>query len=132
MGLPSGTLWANMNAGASSPTNTGPTNNWYGSQEIIRDAYGSDTPWKVPTKVQCEELIAHCAFLSMPSGVIAVSKINGNSLYFPDGGCWCSDRYIASSQYYLEYLSVYSGGPSLRMSATPSSGSRYYPVRAVQ
>lgn len=132
MGLPSGTLWANMNAGASSPGNTGTTTNWYGSQEVIQNVYGNDTPWMVPTKVQCEELIAHCAFLSMPSGVIAVSKINGNSLYFPDGGCWCSDRYIASSQYYLEYLSVYSGGPSLRMSATPSSGSRYYPVRAVQ
>ncbi len=133
MGFPSGTKWADRNAGAASPGATGNTTSWYGSSNTLVNVYGSDSPWKVPTKAQCEELIANSTFLAMPYGVIAVSKANGNSVYFPDGGCWSSDAHYSGQYYYYDFMHIYSGMPNISMSIVSASGSSTsYPVRAVQ
>ena len=117
LGLPSGTLWANMNVGASQPMDFG---NYYAWGEVeTKDSYtkgnykygtlniGVDFDiagteydaahvnmggaWRMPTKNQFDELLENCETPKWTSqdgvtGYQLISKINGNSIFFPAAG----------------------------------------------
>ena len=119
MGLPSGTLWANMNLGANEPEEYGYYYAWgetepkttynestyeYGTTENIGNNYdiaGSQydaahiqlgNAWCMPTKAQMEELLSsdNCTWTratrNSMNGYLVTSKVNGNTLFFPDAG----------------------------------------------
>lgn len=113
LGLPSGTLWADRNIGASSPEDYGYYFAWgeTKTKEDIYDGYSytyGDDPktlpslndaatfqwgcnWCMPTKEQIEELIEKCNWKwtekNGVNGVEFSSKINDNKIFFPTAGC---------------------------------------------
>lgn len=113
LGLPSGTLWATMNVGATSPTECGnyymygmgsktydSTDTPYSgtenpldlSKDTARQTWGGD--WHMPTKTQMEELVANTTYQWIEdyqgSGVNGglFTATNGNSIFFPANGYW--------------------------------------------
>lgn len=117
LGLPSSTLWATMNVGATSPTEYG---NYYMygmgtktydstdtpydgiedpldlSKDTARQTWGGD--WHMPTKTQMQELINNTTshwvddyIESDISGYLFTAQ-NGNSLFFPAGGYYSKGR----------------------------------------
>ena len=151
LGLPSGLKWATCNVGANSPTNYG---NYYAWGEIepkdnytqencltwgqeIGDISGNPQydaaranwggTWRMPTKIEFEELIDNCTWRWM--GKLGykgyrVTGPNGNSIFLPaagnrDGtslnyagsyGCyWSSPPYESTTQraYYLDFNSYH-------------------------
>lgn len=113
LGLPSGTLWASMNVGASSETDYG---NYYMygmgsktydssdtpydgtedpldlSKDTARQVWGGD--WHMPTKTQMEELVANTTYQWVTdyngSGINGglFTAQNGESVFFPAAGDW--------------------------------------------
>lgn len=119
LGLPSGTLWATMNVGATSPTDYG---NYYMYGMGSKTYDSTDTPyagtedplaasadtatqvwggeWHMPTKTQMEELIANTTYQWVEdyqgSGVNGAlfTATNGKCVFFPAAGyCGGSGRY---------------------------------------
>lgn len=123
LGLPSGTLWATMNVGASSETDYGnyykyglgasqydnAQTNYTGTETTL--ASNADTAtqvwggqWHMPTLAQFDELIRQCDWTwGTRSGIngYIVSK-NGESIFFPAGGDWTegSQYSVGSSGFY--------------------------------
>lgn len=127
LGLPSGTLWATMNVGASSQTDYG---NYYmygmGSKtydstdtpydgtedplDLLKDTaaqeWGGD--WHMPTRTQMEELIANTTYQWVTdyngSGINGglFTATNGAVLFFPAAGRWSdgSQNSVGSFGYY--------------------------------
>jgi hypothetical protein len=110
LGLPSGTLWATMNVGASSETDYG---NYYMygmgsktydstdtpydgtedpldlSKDTARQVYGGN--WHMPTRTQMEELIANTTYeLTTINGIKGgkFTATNGNYVFLPAAGWW--------------------------------------------
>ena len=110
LGLPSGTLWACCNVGATTPegygnyyawgeTKTKSVYNWetyqYGSHwynvvnigsDIAGTSYDAATanwgaPWRMPTKAQCQELRDKCT-----SVWTTQNRVNGRKFIGPNGG----------------------------------------------
>lgn len=96
LGLTSGTLWADRNAGAE------------GIYRLGMLCYKASAPGKLPTYDQCAELINECNFTSVlvpdenniMKNFIKAEGPNGNSVYFPcvrpnademeiGAYCWC-------------------------------------------
>ena len=115
LGLPSGTLWATMNVGATGMTDYG---NYYqygkGASEYAAtsgESYydGTENPlaasadtaaqvwggqWHMPTQTQCEELTANTTYEWTTINGINGGKFtaqNGNYVFFPAGGANMSD-----------------------------------------
>lgn len=108
LGLPSGTLWADRNVGANSPTSYGglyrygaPYTKLDGSDskmsflsniidsqhDVAKVNMGDD--WLMPSKNQAEELIAYCDISKQEVNGIKVAKCvgpNGNYILLPLGG----------------------------------------------
>ncbi len=112
LGLPSGTLWADRNIGASSPEDYGyfvawgelkAKEGWYDDENYkyhdqpetlpsLNDAatfkWGCD--WCMPTEEQFKELVEKCDHKWMEingiNGVELTSKINGNRIFLPAAG----------------------------------------------
>ncbi len=112
LGLPSGTLWADRNIGASSPEDFGyfvawgelkAKEGWYDDENYkyhdqpetlpsLNDAatfkWGCD--WCMPTEEQFKELVEKCDHKWMEingiNGVELTSKINGNRIFLPAAG----------------------------------------------
>ena len=84
LGLPSGTMWATVNVGASSPTDKG--NDYYcssSSNDNIKFVHDWGKGWVLPTYSQVEELYSNCTIESDDTTYIKfVSKINSNSITF--------------------------------------------------
>ena len=121
LGLTSGTLWANMNVGASSPEDYGSYFVWGATQAypgqtssatdyelpVGRDAayvnWGSD--WRMPTANQMKELASECYIYwrtqAGKNGILFQSKKNGNSIFLPAVG------YIYSGSQYSQGTSAY-------------------------
>lgn len=115
LGLPSGTLWATMNVGATSETDYG---NYYkygsGATQYRADTslsfyHGTENPlsmsvdtakqvwggqWHMPTSGQCKELTANTTFTwenNFNGSGVSGSKFtasNGNYVFFPAAGMW--------------------------------------------
>lgn len=115
LGLPSGTLWATMNVGASLETNYG---NYYqygkGTAQYIETSSdsnysGTENPldssvdtasqvwggdWHMPTRTQMQELTANTTYAWVTdyngSGINGglFTAQNGNSVFFPAAGSW--------------------------------------------
>ena len=113
LGLPSGIKWATCNVGASSPSDYG---NYYAWGEITtKDTYTESNSvtynksfggilgnpeydaaranwggsWRLPTKVECEELKNKCTWTWMSQGGHNGYKVtgpNGNSIFLPAAG----------------------------------------------
>ena len=186
LSLPSGTLWADRNIGAKSPTDYGAYFSWgnttphypkkgendWGCEEDAFDysfnsdeykktegakcdkdldlqhdaAYmNTDGLWKTPSKEQYQELYDNCRIqrrtINGVNGLLFVSNINNNSVFFPSAGygrgtslgnrssvgCYWSRSWLSSDYGYFLYF--YSG------SVYPQDNyGRYYgfSVRAVQ
>lgn len=136
LGLPSGNKWANMNLGASSPTQSGSFYAW--GETSPRTAFGSSvgyvrpsndqnaagaawgSPWRTPSKADFEELMSpdNCTWSVIDNGTmtgyLVVSKKNGNAIFFPSGGHYQSTNVISpeagyywSSDYESGWASVY-------------------------
>ncbi len=134
LGLPSGTLWATMNVGATSVTDYGyyykygmgsktydSTDTTYAgtedplalSADTAAQEWGGD--WHMPTKVQMEELTANTTYRWVKnyqgSGINGglFTAQNGNSIFFPAAG-----YYDDGNQYSVgssgDYLSSSLGG----------------------
>lgn len=108
LGLPSGTLWAKMNVGATSETDYGNYYKYGAGSEIFdwtTDFYqgrenplslDKDTayqvwgnPWHMPTKEQCEELINNTTYEQLDVNGVTCGKFtaqNGNYIYIPAAG----------------------------------------------
>lgn len=122
LGLPSGTLWANMNVGAASETDPGLYFQWGDPVGHAKDSgynfskksykkkglwslcenldpendaahiYMGDS-WQMPNENHIHELRRNCVVSfaenyneSGVNGYILTSRINGNSIFFPQGG----------------------------------------------
>ena len=92
LGLPSGTLWADCNYGASKPEE-------YGDYYSFDEAQSLDI--KVPTIKQWKELINKCAWTwTTQNGINGrlVTGSNGNSIFLPAAGYrYVDDLYHAGS-----------------------------------
>lgn len=104
LGLPSGTLWATMNVGASNPEDTGgyyawgQIYDWTQTQEkgtedtdICGTQYDVahvnwEGNWTIPTGTQIEELINNCTIDQIDTYFVVTSNINQNKIIFPDTG----------------------------------------------
>lgn len=86
LGLPSGTLWATCNVGATSPAEDGDLYTWPNSAEAAATWGGK---WEMMTKDDKDELVAYCSyskeFLNGISGVRYTGP-NGNSIFLPFTG----------------------------------------------
>lgn len=113
LGLPSGLRWAAANIGADSPSDLGEYFGWgevAGKREYTREnsltfqqKVGAQisggpydaalkiwgAPWRLPSKADVEELMAHCRWEVMETGGCYGYKVigpNGKSIFFPMGG----------------------------------------------
>lgn len=130
LGLPSGTLWANMNVGSLRPSDYGEFYSWgeiktkrnYQQVEyenikqvdisgtaydVANLKYG--TEWQIPTVADFDELIHNCSW----SWVIVdghkgynVTGKNGQSIFLPAAGWMCSDIPEYQGQYGYYWTSV--------------------------
>ena len=143
LGLPSGTLWATMNVGATSPTEYG-NHYMYGmgsktydsadipydgtedpldlSKDTARQTWDGD--WHMPTQAQLTELTANTTFewttIDGVNGGKFTAK-NGNYVFFPAAGYWnYSSQYSYSGQYDVGDDGTYWG------SSPNGSDSAYY------
>ena len=127
LGLPSGTLWATMNVGATSPTEygdyymygmgsktynstdtsyTGTEDPLAASADTAAQEWGGD--WHMPTEAQMEELIANTTYQFVTdyegSGINGglFTAQNGNSVFFPAAGNWesGSQNWVGNRGYY--------------------------------
>lgn len=128
LGLPSGTKWATMNIGASSPSDYG---NYYAWGEVRpKEKYTVDNlsytgtkidlkhdaasanwgaEWRLPTRKELLELINKCIW-KWTGGGYEVKGPNGNIIFLPAAGCYyesLEDRgkqaiYRTSTTYYKE------------------------------
>lgn len=120
LGLPSGLKWATCNVGASEPEEYGNYFAWgeteskrtISNKEILDvlenlDDIGGNlrydaatanwgSSWRMPTKVEIEELISNCTYkYVIRNGVqgIKLTGLNGNSIFFPAaGGEWAFEN----------------------------------------
>ena len=109
LGLPSGTLWATCNVGASSPKEYGLYFAWgetrgysdASERKFTRDEYDFDKgfedgvtanmggDWHTPTNRQLKELQKSCTYSFTDGGMLITSRINGATLFIPAAGyCW--------------------------------------------
>ena len=95
LGLPSGTLWATCNVGASAEEEVGTYFSW---AEV-----NAGVGYIVPTKEQIEELAAQCTSTAQTiggvNGALITSKVNGNTVFLPACGYKISSSYTQSSGY---------------------------------
>lgn len=121
LGLPSGLLWATCNIGATNPEDYGDlfaygetrsksvfgNNNYYSSSYGCL-SYSNDAAsvnwgrgWRMPTKIEFEELINNCTWKWVTQNGKKGYKVigpNGNSIflpaagYSPDNGRYCTER----------------------------------------
>ena len=122
LGLPSGTLWAKYNVGASRETECG---NYYtygsgiNTYDSSQSSYylGAENPlpisvdtaaqswgtqWRTPTKEQFEELLANttCDIVTI-DGIegIKLTANNGKYLFFPGSGWWSGSNYMGADDF---------------------------------
>ena len=107
--LPSGTLWATMNVGASSPTEEG---TMYDNTSI--SSFGWNGSWTLPTEEQWNELVSNCTITHNGTAAMAeYSKIsftftsnnNSNSIVMP-GYIW--DDTYDNVRHYIMYSFILS------------------------
>lgn len=128
LGLPSNTLWATMNIGASDEYNygsyymygktttynssdstyTGTENPLSLSADAARQIWGGD--WYIPTKADFEELIANTTYYKDSSNGITyikfTSKNNGNEIIIPCGGQYLNGNNDQVGQYCYYWTST--------------------------
>ena len=132
LGLPSGTLWATCNVGASKPEEYGNYYAWgetstksyyfydnsvtYGKNfsdiggnpayDVACKQWGS--PWRLPTKAEFDELIRQCTWTWTTQngikGYKVTSKKNGNSIFLPAAG-WRNGTSLSRQGVYGYYWS---------------------------
>jgi len=120
LGLPSGTLWATCNVGASKPEDFGDYLTWdKGKTAVAKWGDG----WRMPTKEECEELQQYTRNTwtekNGMNGRLFTAK-NGNSIFLPaagfrwgsghgragfDGRYWSSSLYTDVYAWYLHFSS---------------------------
>lgn len=130
LGLPSGTLWATMNVGASSPTEYGDYY-MYGmgsktydssdtpydgtedpldlSKDTARQVWGGD--WHMPTNTQFEELTANTSYEWTTINGVNGGKFtatNGNYVFLPAAGNW----YYGSQNSVGSYSTYWGSSPN--------------------
>lgn len=119
--------WATCNIGASTPEQYGSYFAWGDTKEKstylasntvfrkepLQDITGSSrydaarvhwgTPWRMPTKSECEELISNCTWTMGShkgvSGYFVKSKKNGRSIFLPAAGLRESKNLTGNSEY---------------------------------
>lgn len=132
LGLPSGTLWATCNVGASSPEDYGYYYAWGETEPkksytqinytysatanlpLINDAaytnWGNN--WKMPTKDQEEELRDKCSWQwSKQNGIVGykVTGPNGNSIFLPAAGYYNNSSVSDTGKSIYCWSCTYSG-----------------------
>ena len=130
LGLPSGTLWATCNVGASNPREYGSYFAW--GETVPNSSYTDDNymyfsdpnvlpasadaatvnwgkGWRMPTEEDFQELIDNCTWTWMSNGY-KVTSPNGNGIFLPAAGNrYAGDlRDVGSIGYYWS-SSLYSG-----------------------
>ena len=129
LGLPSGTLWATKNVGATQPKEYGQYFAWGETQP--KDTYTSDNytksgitamtaandaatvnwgaAWQMPTKEEMEELF-NLEYTTQEwttengiTGVRITSKANGNSIFLPATGYYSDYTYAMNTNYSIYY-----------------------------
>ena len=126
LGLPSGTMWASYNVGATKPEECGNYYAWgetqpksiysmstYSYNNHIERLQLSDDPanvvwggdWRMPTKEEFDELKTKCRF-SKKSGGYEITGPNGNSIFMPAGGVLCDNEKVeeGSGRYWSSTL----------------------------
>ena len=113
LGLPSGTLWATCNVGASNPEDNG---GYFAWDECKTAAANWGNGWDMPSKEQWEELKENTkSSWATRNGVNGrlFTASNGNSLFLPAAGCrGRSSLYNAGSRGNYWSRSLYTGNPN--------------------
>lgn len=108
MGLQSGLLWADSNVGTDDPEGYGTFFEW---SEIEVTPEG----WQSPTKEQFEELLESCVYQILTyngvRGLLLVSTVNGNKLFFPMSGV-VSENGSVGQGYYVALWTATEGEDS--------------------
>ncbi|MCR5151995.1 MAG: hypothetical protein K6A98_02435, partial [Prevotella sp.] len=141
LGLPSGTLWANMNVGASDPSDYGDYFAW--GEVHAKDSYTTDNykygnlnigidfdisgseydaahvnmgnAWRMPTSTQMRELINSCTWKWTGHGGVNGFEVigpNGNSIFLPASGIYKNDGCGDVSNIGTYYTSTSGGNRS--------------------
>ncbi len=92
LGLPSGTLWKNVNE-----TNPNDSTCFFTYDEAVK-SFGQ----QLPSKEQWEELKAYCDWAWMGGGYL-VSAVNGNSIYLPALGYRYCDGHLFGERFFTGY-----------------------------
>ena len=112
LGLPSGTLWATCNVGASKPEDYGDYFSWDNGKTAVAK-WGKG--WEMPSKEQWEELKENTkSTWTTRNGVNGrlFTSNNGNSLFLPAAGYrWIGEIHDVGSYGYYWSSSLYSGRP---------------------
>ena len=161
LGLPSGIKWAACNVGAKSSEELGHTFKWACIAPEIpdvshrADSYGKwmsgiggsaqydaaasmwGGAWRMPTKVDIQELMDNCTWeyttLGRVTGCKAISKINGNYIFFPIqfyqdlARYWSSTPSAYQGNYESQSLTIYKESISINSKMRGD----YYPIRPV-
>ncbi len=156
LGLPSGTLWATCNVGATYseqyggyfawgeviPKNFYETSNYTYASRPVTLPLSADVAhvhwggnWRMPTEEECRELLDKCVWTKSNCGY-EVKGSNGNSIFLPAAGCHSYSVYGSGVACYYWSSSISLSGPnSAYYLAVPKTSSyfRYYglPVRPV-
>lgn len=92
LGLPSGTLWKNVNE-----INSNDSSYFFTYDEAVK-SFGQ----QLPTKVQWAELKTYCDWSWMGGGYL-VSAVNGNSIYLPALGYRYCDGHLYGKGFFTGY-----------------------------
>ncbi|MBP5258866.1 MAG: hypothetical protein J6Z41_09070, partial [Prevotella sp.] len=157
LGLPSGTMWANMNIGSDQPSDYGDYYAWgevntkqsysknnyqYGTTNIGVDFDISGTEydvahvklggiWRMPTRSQMQELMDYCTWRwTSKDGVngYEITGSNGNSIFLPAGG-YFKDSSVSNLLNAGSYYTSTEGGDRSSFAYTLSWRSYWYDGR---
>ncbi len=139
LGLPSGTLWAEMNVGANSATDSGTYYSW--SDATSWNGWGSGC--RLPTNAECQELINNCTWTwdSDKKGFKVTSKKSDNSIFLPAVGLKEDGRvqdkgskgyyWFSDTMYGTLYFEHATYGDSNYTTIAPYDNADNCPIRAV-
>lgn len=116
LGLPSGTVWATVNVGASDEKSAGTSTSFSGASDLL--TWGEQ--WVIPTEAQWTELLDNCdvtSDISIENNTITyykfTSKVNDNYIIFP--AYYSSD--ITYNNFVLRFFWLSSGKGAQYVSA---------------
>jgi len=103
LGLPSGLLWATTNIGATEPGDAGNYAPW-SETDWANSAWKG--VWRMPTRMDMQELLNNCDWKWENGGFSVVSLTNGKSIFLPAAGLKDAEDVLTNQGVYGFYLTT--------------------------